>query len=99
GTDEQYARLALAQALLASREGNYGIGAVAVLVRDRIVREYHARSAMLTGVGVVDHAETRALLALRGGEPPTSHYRLSGTASAAAERLSVYGTLEPCPLC
>lgn len=99
GTDEHYGRLALAQALNASREGNYGIGAVAVLVGDGTVREYHARSAMVTGLGVVDHAETRALLALRGQESPTSHYPLSDCASAPAEGLSVYGTLEPCPLC
>jgi tRNA(Arg) A34 adenosine deaminase TadA len=62
GQDEYYARVALAQALRAFEEGNYGIGAVAIVVSDDHVQEFCERNAMITGVGVVDHAETRALL-------------------------------------
>ena len=54
GQPEYYARLALEQALLAHREGNYGIGAVAVVVRGDEIREFPNRNAMFTGTGVVD---------------------------------------------
>lgn len=62
GEPEYYGRLALKQALAACREGNYGIGAVAILIHDGIVEEFHNRNAMLTGVGVTDHAESRVLV-------------------------------------
>ncbi|MGH9211695.1 MAG: hypothetical protein ACRD2C_13565 [Acidimicrobiales bacterium] len=101
GSDDHYARRALDQALLALVEGNYGIGAVAVVADDVEVREHHARNAMLTGLGVVDHAETRAILAARGGGVAPHAYPRD--TNAATRRLpvgvSVYGTLEPCPMC
>jgi tRNA(Arg) A34 adenosine deaminase TadA len=105
GSDEYYARIALAEALAASREGNYGIGAVGVEVGDHggdsVVREFRARSAMVTGLGVVDHAETRVLLDRRSGRPPSATYPLdpSWPLAAPPSGLSVYGTLEPCPMC
>lgn len=95
GDDEYYARLALEQALLASREGNYGIGAVGVEVSGGLAREYHDRSAMVTGLGVVDHAETRALLRMKSGEAPD---RVT-PANFMEPGISVFGTLEPCPMC
>lgn len=101
GSDDYYARVALAEALAASREGNYGIGAVGVDVADSVVREFRARSAMVTGVGVVDHAETRAVLGHRSGSPSSATYLLdpSWPLAALGAGLSVYGTLEPCPMC
>jgi tRNA(Arg) A34 adenosine deaminase TadA len=101
GSDDYYARIALGEALTASREGNYGIGAVGVEVAGSVVREFRARSAMVTGPGVVDHAETRALLAHRSGSSPSATYPLdpSWPLAAGPSGLSVYGTLEPCPMC
>lgn len=61
GSPAYYAREALAQALLAYREGNYGIGAVVVLVYQGQVYEFRGRNAMVTGLGLMDHAEARAL--------------------------------------
>lgn len=62
GEPEYYGRLALEQAMLACREGNYGIGAVAILIRDGKVEEFRNRNAMVTGIGVSDHAESRVLV-------------------------------------
>ena len=101
GQDEYYARLALAQAVKAYEEGNYGIGAVAVVVSNDRVREFRARNAMVTGLGVVDHAETRALLRMKGGKRPDVVYprRVSELTAELPEGVSMYGTLEPCPMC
>jgi tRNA(Arg) A34 adenosine deaminase TadA len=101
GTDDHFARRALDQALLALIEGNYGIGAVAVVVDEIEVREHHVRNAMLTGLGVVDHAETRAILAARGGGRPQHAYpRATNEATVRLPLgVSVHGTLEPCPMC
>lgn len=101
GQPEYYARLALEQALLAHREGNYGIGAVAVVVRGDEIREFPNRNAMFTGTGVVDHAETRTLLAVRGQQKATRVYGRDYTkwTRALPEGISIFGTLEPCPMC
>lgn len=61
GDHEYYARLALDQAIEAYKEGNYGIGAVAVLVHGGKIYEFPNRNAMVTGLGVSDHAEARAI--------------------------------------
>lgn len=61
GQQAYYARKALASALTAFKEGNYGIGAIVLLVHDGIIYEFPGRNAMVTGPGVTDHAEARAL--------------------------------------
>lgn len=101
GQDEYYARLALEQAAVALREGNYGIGAVAVLVQPSRVLEFRAPNRILTGLGVIDHAETLAVLAARCAGDATDEYprKLNRFTSDLPEGLSVYGTVEPCPMC
>ncbi len=101
GQDEYYARLALEQAAVALREGNYGIGAVAVLVHPSRVLEFRASNRILTGLGVIDHAETLAVLAARRGGEATVEYprKLNRFTSDLPGGLSVYGTVEPCPMC
>ncbi len=55
---------------------------------------------MVTGTGVIDHAETRALIAAATSVPDDEY---SSNHNADLERLptglTVYGTLEPCPMC
>lgn len=65
GEEEYYARLALAQALEAYKEGNYAIGAVILFVTDTKVYEFTARNMMVKGAGVADHAEARGLMVAR----------------------------------
>lgn len=84
---------------MASRQGNYGIGAVAVVTDGHMVEEFPAGSAMASGMGVVDHAETRALLAVGSASPPAAEYSLPADMACPPPGLTVYGTLEPCPLC
>lgn len=101
GQYEYYSRIALEQSLVAFQEGNYGIGAVAVLVAEDDIYEYRDRNAMITGAGVVDHAETRALLKLKGGNPPDYKYprNINEWTLQLPKGISVFGTLEPCPMC
>ncbi|HMQ10647.1 MAG TPA: hypothetical protein PKC21_00735 [Oligoflexia bacterium] len=61
GQHAYYARKALASALAAFNEGNYGIGALVLLVNDGVIYEFPGRNAMVTGPGITDHAEARAL--------------------------------------
>jgi tRNA(Arg) A34 adenosine deaminase TadA len=101
GQDAYYARGALQQAMIAHLEGNYGIGAVAVVVGETDVAEYPARNAMVTGEGILDHAETRAVLAVRRGDSFSSVTpRAASRYTQAMERgVTVFGTIEPCPMC
>ena len=101
GQDEYFARIALEQANIAFREGNYGIGAVAVVATVKKVSEFPNRNAMITGIGVTDHAETRALFDIRSGRLPIKTYNRNLNQSTAdlPEGISVFGTLEPCPMC
>jgi tRNA(Arg) A34 adenosine deaminase TadA len=101
GQPEYYGRIALEQALIAHREGNYGIGAVAVSVGTETISEFPAQNTMFTGVGVVDHAETRALLDIYTGKNPTLEYARNTNewTRELPEGISVYGSLEPCPMC
>ncbi len=101
GQHEYYARIALEQAATSLAAGNYGIGAVAVVVGPRRVREFHAQNAMFSGKGVVDHAETRALIDVRSGRSATTSYarKLTRWTQQLPEGISLFGTLEPCPMC
>ncbi len=64
GQPEYYIRNSLLQALQSFRDGNYGIGAIAVLVRGNDIYEFQGNNRMITGVSPTDHAETRALTKL-----------------------------------
>ena len=101
GQYEYYARLALDQALIAFEESNYGIGALAVVTTTDSVSEFPARNAMITGLGITDHAETRALQDIKSNKPPgkTYHKDENEWTAALPEGISVFGTLEPCPMC
>lgn len=101
GQHEYYARIALEQAVKAFDEKNYGIGAVAIEVTNEVIYEYRERNAMVSGVGVVDHAETRALLKLKGGKQPDFFYPRNSNefTNNLPLGISVFGTLEPCPMC
>src|SRR5262249_36384163 len=61
GTEEYYALGSLDEALKAFREGNYGIGAVLLVKWQGRIYAYRDRNAMVTGYGLRDHAEARAL--------------------------------------
>jgi tRNA(Arg) A34 adenosine deaminase TadA len=101
GQHEYYAWIALSQALKAFEENNYGIGAVAIQVTEKDIFEYRERNAMVTGLGVVDHAETRALLKLKSGKQPDYKYPrdMNNWTKSLPKGISVFGTLEPCPMC
>jgi tRNA(Arg) A34 adenosine deaminase TadA len=102
GSDEFFARLALKAAVSAFEKGNYGIGAVAVVRTEDQVRWYEGQNAMVTSLaGLIDHAETRALLAVAANETPDGVYEVKDApfAGQGKSEISVYGTLEPCPLC
>jgi tRNA(Arg) A34 adenosine deaminase TadA len=78
-----------------------GVGAVAVEVDQDEVREYWGEGAMQSGLGVVDHAEIRALLACRSGGEADATYPRNANSHLAALPLgtSLYASLEPCPMC
>lgn len=101
GHPNYFARLALDEALQAYLEGNYGIGAVAVVVDEHEVKEYRARNRMITGQGIIDHAEIRAILRYAAASPPDTQVARDHNAHTRAlpPGLSVYGSLEPCPMC
>ncbi len=101
GDPVYYARVALNEALEAFLEDNYGIGAVAVVADESTIREFRGRNAMVSGLGVVDHAETRALLKYMSGSDADAVYprELNAYTRRVPTGLSVYGTLEPCPMC
>ena len=91
GQEGYYLRKSLEQALLAYEEGNYGIGSVALLVKDGLVYEFSARNAMVTGQGVHDHAETRALEDLI----KYSHAFIAGTQLSEKEVLRAGPIIDP----
>lgn len=96
GSLEYFARICLEVALTAHREGNYGIGAVAVHFEEGRVREYRGGNRMVTDSGIIDHAETRALLRITRNETPDAEYSFD---FGPSDGLWVFGTLEPCPMC
>ncbi|MBI5668799.1 MAG: tRNA adenosine(34) deaminase TadA [Chloroflexi bacterium] len=84
-TDDEWMRLALDEARRALEHGDVPIGAVAV--RDGVVigRGYNRREA--------DHDPTAhaEMLAIREAAHAIGHWRLEG--------VTLYCTLEPCPMC
>ena len=65
GSPYFFATLALDEALEALKEGNYGVGASGLIVRGENYYIFRQRNAMNTGIGVVDHAETRLVMDIR----------------------------------
>ncbi len=86
-TDEDYMRLALAEAQAASLRGEVPVGAVLVNPEtDEII----ARTGNAP-IGICDPTAHAEVLALRDGAYKTGNYRLNG--------LHLYVTLEPCTMC
>jgi tRNA(adenine34) deaminase len=83
--DEQFMRLALAEANAAGRAGEVPVGAV--LVRDGIVLS----SSHSAPVALNDPSAHAEVLALREAAQKAANYRLTGC--------TLYATLEPCVMC
>lgn len=84
-TDEDYMRLALAEADAAAAEGEVPIGAVVVCVGEVIARAHNRRE---TDHDPSAHAEFAAMIA---ASQALERWRLTGC--------TVYVTLEPCLMC
>lgn len=82
---ESFMNDALAEALLAESEGEVPVGAVAVK-EGRVIAGEHNRTIQLNDPTA--HAE---ILLLRKVSSLTENYRLAG--------ITVYVTVEPCPMC
>jgi hypoxanthine-guanine phosphoribosyltransferase/tRNA(Arg) A34 adenosine deaminase TadA len=61
GSKLYFATKSLEQALIANKEGNYGIGSSVVVKHEGKIYVFNDRNAMITGRGVHDHAEARAI--------------------------------------
>jgi tRNA(adenine34) deaminase len=85
GVDRQFMQLALAEAELASAEGEVPVGAVVVRQGEVIAR---GRNAPIRLNDPSAHAE---MLALRAAGVALGNYRL--------DDCTLYVTLEPCPMC
>ncbi len=83
--DEQFMRLALAEAEKAFSEGEVPVGAV--IVRDGEV----VASAHNGPIGLKDPSAHAEILALRSAAAREGNYRLTGT--------TLYVTIEPCLMC
>jgi tRNA(Arg) A34 adenosine deaminase TadA len=120
GQDEFFSRLALENALASAKEGNYGIGAVAVQktsAGDLLI--YNGRNGVVTSTEqtqalfgpeldlartLVGHAETLALMrSIHTGITPDLFIPASDVAPDDLANIrtgvSVFGTLEACPMC
>ena len=83
--DKKFMELALAEAVLAAKEGETPIGAVVVRGGEVIARAHNGRERLSD---ISAHAE---LIAVREAERALGDWRLSDC--------TVYVTLEPCPMC
>ena len=83
--DKKFMELALAEAVLAAKEGETPIGAVVVRGGEVLARAHNGRERLFD---ISAHAE---LIAVREAERALGDWRLSGC--------TVYVTLEPCPMC
>lgn len=84
--DEQFMRLALAEAEAAAGRGEVPVGAVLVDPEGRVLGRAGNRT-----IELADPAGHAEMLALREAAQVTGNYRLSGC--------TVYATLEPCVMC
>jgi tRNA(adenine34) deaminase len=84
-TDEEYMRLALAEAQAAAEAGEVPVGAVAVCDGRLLAR---AGNRTISACDPAAHAE---ILALRAAAQAQGNYRLTG--------VSFYVTIEPCAMC
>lgn len=102
GSDAYYARIALLVALNAHRNGNFGIGAVAVSCSGSTADMFFGENGMGRANAVVDHAEIRAVLRVAAGAVPDRTIDLPAPFAAPdadTMGVTVYGTIEPCPMC
>jgi tRNA(adenine34) deaminase len=83
--DEQFMRLALAEAKAARMAGEVPVGAV--LVRDSVVLSHRYNAP----IGLNDPSAHAEVLALREAAQKAANYRLTGC--------TLYVTLEPCVMC
>jgi tRNA(adenine34) deaminase len=83
--DEQFMRLALAEADKALQAGEVPVGAV-VVRGDEVIASAHNGP-----VGLKDPSAHAEILALRRAATEEGNYRLAGT--------TLYVTIEPCPMC
>lgn len=86
-TDEDYMRIALAEAQAASLRGEVPVGAVLV---NPMTQEIIARTGNAP-ISICDPTAHAEILALRDGAYKTENYRLTG--------FDLYVTLEPCTMC
>ena len=84
-TDQDYMRLALAQAAQASAAGEVPVGAVIVKEREVIARGFNQP------IGCSDPTHHAEIAALRNAAQAMGNYRLPGC--------TLYVTLEPCAMC
>lgn len=85
GVDRQFMQLALAEAELASAEGEVPVGAVVVRQGEVIARGHNAP------IRLNDPSAHAEMLALRAAGVAVGNYRL--------DDCTLYVTLEPCPMC
>ncbi|MCZ0702192.1 tRNA(adenine34) deaminase [Natronobacillus azotifigens] len=84
-TDEDYMKLAIAEALKAQQLGEVPIGAVLVYQGEVVAQAFNLREALQT---TASHAE---MLVIDKGNQAVESWRL--------EECTLYVTLEPCPMC
>lgn len=104
GSDLYYARKALVVALTSYRHGNFGIGAVAVVRSGSTADLFYGENGMAKPNAIIEHAEIRALLRIAVGEKPDHTIELPKPSQSTDTtycdiETTVYGTIEPCPMC